>query len=64
MKFFVKMAVAVLLVCSVMVSQALANIKVVFVTAENGLGDQSFNDMIHEGLKKAKEELGIDFVFV
>jgi len=64
MKFFVKMAVAAMFVCSVMVSQALANIKVVFVTAENGLGDQSFNDMIHEGLKKAKEDLGIDFVVI
>lgn len=26
-----------------------------------GLGDQSFNDLIHEGLKKAKSELNVDF---
>ena len=26
-----------------------------------GLGDQAFNDLIYEGLEKAKEELNIDF---
>lgn len=36
--------------------------KVAFVTAEGGLGDHSFNDMINDGLKKAKEELGIEYV--
>jgi len=64
MKFFIKAALCVGLFCAAMVSSAMANIKVIFVTAENGLGDQSFNDMIHEGLKKAKAELGIDFVVI
>ena len=43
---------------------AAASLKVAFVTAEGGLGDHSFNDMINEGLKKAKAELGIDFVVI
>lgn len=38
--------------------------KVAFVTAEGGLGDHSFNDMINDGLKKAKEELGIEYVVI
>jgi basic membrane protein A len=41
-----------------------ANLRVAFVTAEGGLGDHSFNDMINEGLKKAKADMGIDFVVI
>jgi basic membrane protein A and related proteins len=40
------------------------SLKVVFVTAEGGLGDHSFNDMINAGLNKAKAELGIEFVVI
>ena len=43
---------------------AAAPLKVAFVTAEGGLGDHSFNDMIDEGLKKAKADLGIEFVVI
>ena len=41
-----------------------ANLRVAFVTAEGGLGDHSFNDMISEGLKKAKADMGIEFVVI
>jgi len=64
MKFAIKIIFGAMLLCAAMVSQSIANIKVIFVTGENGLGDQSFNDMVHEGLKKAKAELGIDFVVI
>ena len=43
---------------------AAAPLKVVFVTAEGGLGDRSFNDMINAGLNKAKADLGIEFVVI
>jgi len=64
MKIFIKFALGLMLLCGGLMSQSVANIKVIFVTGENGLGDQSFNDMIHEGLKRAKDELGIDFVVI
>jgi len=64
MNFFIKAALCIGLFCTAMVAPAMATIKVIFVTAENGLGDQSFNDMIHEGLKKAKADLDIDFVVI
>lgn len=35
--------------------------KVACIFGVGGLGDQSFNDLINEGLKKAKSELGVDF---
>jgi basic membrane protein A len=47
-----------------MTSMAHAAIKVAFVTAEGGLGDHSFNDMINEGLKKAKADMGIEYVVI
>ena len=47
-----------------MTSLAFAGIKVAFVTAEGGLGDHSFNDMINEGLKKAKTDLGVEYVVI
>jgi len=64
MKYFMKLTIGAMLLCGLMVSSVMANIKVIFVTAESGLGDQSFNDMIHEGLKKAKADLDIDFVVI
>lgn len=47
-----------------MTAIAEAATRVAFVTAEGGLGDHSFNDMINEGLKKAKTDLGIEFVVI
>ena len=41
-----------------------AAVKVAFVTNEAGLGDRSFNDMMHEGMKRAEKELGIEFSIV
>mgnify|MGYP000727197619 CR=1 FL=1 len=35
--------------------------KVGCILGVGGLGDQAFNDLIYEGLEKAKEELNIDF---
>lgn len=34
------------------------------IFAEGGLGDQSFNDAAYRGLMEAKEELGVDVVYV
>jgi basic membrane protein A and related proteins len=45
-------------------STANAATKVAFVTAEGGLGDLSLNDMIKEGLEKAKKDFGIEFVVI
>jgi len=64
MKFFNKAVLCIGLFFACLVAPAMANIKVIFVTADTGLGDQSFNDIIHEGLKKAKADLGIDFVII
>jgi len=38
--------------------------RVAMVTSETGLGDRSFNDMMHEGVKRARDELGIEFVVI
>ena len=35
--------------------------KAACILGVGGLGDQSFNDLIFEGMTRAKEELGIDF---
>lgn len=35
-----------------------------FLTAEGGLGDQSYNDMTMAGLTRAKDELGVELVYV
>lgn len=35
--------------------------KVAVIFGVGGLGDQSFNDLVYEGLQKAKSELGVDF---
>ena len=34
------------------------------VTSESGLGDRSFNDMMNEGMKRAQNELGIEYVVI
>lgn len=38
--------------------------KIAMITSAGGLGDRSFNDSGQEGLKRAKEELGVDFKIV
>lgn len=39
-------------------------IRVAMVFAVGGLGDKGFNDQAYDGLKKAEEELGIEFDYV
>ena len=43
-------------------SNAAAKIAVVF--ASSGLGDKSFNDALYNGMEEAKDELGIEWVYV
>jgi basic membrane protein A and related proteins len=43
---------------------ALAATRVAMVTSESGLGDKSFNDMMHEGMEKAKKDLGVEYVVI
>ena len=38
--------------------------KVAMITSAGGLGDRSFNDSGQEGLKRAKEKLGVDYKIV
>ncbi len=38
-------------------------IKVGFIVGTGGLGDQGFNDIAYEGLKRAEEELGIELEY-
>jgi basic membrane protein A and related proteins len=59
-----KIALSAAFALAAMSSVAHAGIRVAFVTAEGGLGDHSFNDMINAGLKKAKDELGIEYVVI
>ncbi|WP_435153301.1 BMP family lipoprotein [Haladaptatus sp. DFWS20] len=42
-------------------SNAESDVSVGMVYATGGLGDNSFNDMAHTGIKKAKQELGVQF---
>ena len=34
------------------------------ITSESGLGDKSFNDMMDEGMEKAKADLGVEYVVI
>jgi basic membrane protein A len=43
---------------------AFAVTRVAMVTSESGLGDKSFNDMMHEGMEKAKKDLGVEYVVI
>jgi basic membrane protein A and related proteins len=64
MKLFRKAALLAGLCLLAATSVANAVTKVAFVTAEGGLGDLSFNDMIAAGLSKAKKDLGVDYVVI
>ena len=64
MKVFKTAMLCVALSVGAMTTIAEATTRVAFVTAEGGLGDHSFNDMIAEGLKKAKADMGIDYVVI
>jgi basic membrane protein A len=43
---------------------AIAATRVAMVTSESGLGDKSFNDMMVEGMKKAKKDLDTQYVVI
>jgi basic membrane protein A len=43
---------------------AFAATRVAMVTSESGLGDKSFNDMMHEGMEKAKKDLSVEYVVI
>ena len=45
-------------------SPAFAGPKVAMVTSESGLGDKSFNDMMVQGMDKAKADMGADYVVI
>ena len=65
MNFLTRLTICTSLSIASLASAATAApLRVAFITAEGGLGDHSFNDMINEGLKKAKAELGIEFVVI
>ena len=62
---FMKKAVLLAGLCLLTATSAAnAATKVAFVTAEGGLGDLSFNDMIAEGLSKAKKDLGVEYAVI
>mgnify|MGYP003281248077 FL=1 len=44
-------------------SGAEEKVKVGFIVGTGGLGDQGFNDIAYEGLKRAEEELGIELEY-
>ncbi len=44
-------------------SEAKAAAKVGFIVGTGGLGDQGFNDIAYEGLKRAEKELGIELEY-
>ncbi|AID34980.1 MULTISPECIES: BMP family lipoprotein [Mesorhizobium] len=39
-------------------------LRVAMIASESGIGDRSFNDMVLEGMKRAKKELDVDYVVV
>lgn len=65
LKSLLKYGVALALGLSAVASaNAAEKLRVAMITSELGLGDRSFNDMMVEGLKRAKDELDIDYVVI
>lgn len=62
--FAILCAAPLLTVALAGVSPASAQMRVVMVTSESGLGDRSFNDMMHNGMVRAEEELDVEFVVI
>ena len=64
-KFLTGLGTAAALAASLLASQAeAAKLKIAMITSESGLGDRSFNDMMNEGMKKAKADLDADYVVI
>jgi basic membrane protein A and related proteins len=65
LKSLVKLSALAVLTAGVAFStSAEAKLKVAFVTSESGMGDRSFNDMMDQGMKRAVDELGIEYVII
>ena len=64
-KFGLGRALAALsILATALTAPAVAATKVAMVTSESGLGDKSFNDMMHEGMENAKKDLGVEYVVI
>lgn len=64
-KLSVKLGIAALsLAVMAAAIPAYAGPKVAMITSESGLGDKSFNDMMVEGMEKAKADLGAEYVVI
>ena len=55
---------AAAIVVSASALSAQDKLRVAMVTSESGLGDRSFNDMMVEGMERAVEELGAEYVVI
>ena len=59
------MLIVMVLLVGLVAGSALANTpRIGLIFAEGGLGDQSFNDSAYRGLMQAKEQLGVDVIYV
>ncbi|MGI6158643.1 MAG: BMP family lipoprotein [Limnochordia bacterium] len=56
--------VVMVLLIGLMAAPVSAQTRIGLIFAEGGLGDQSFNDAAYRGLMQAKEELGVDVIYV
>ena len=64
-KLSVKIGVATLSILAMVAAMpAYAGPRVAMVTSESGLGDRSFNDMMVEGMEKAKADLEAEYVVI
>ncbi|WP_454854297.1 BMP family lipoprotein [Rhizobium binxianense] len=60
----IKPLLAALAIAASAAIPAFAAPKVAMITSESGLGDKSFNDMMAQGMEKAKADFGADYVVI
>jgi basic membrane protein A len=60
----IKPLLAALTIAASAAIPAFAAPKVAMITSESGLGDKSFNDMMAQGMEKAKADFGADYVVI
>jgi basic membrane protein A len=63
-RFGIKPLLATLAIAVSAALPAYAAPKVAMITSESGLGDKSFNDMMAQGMDKAKADFGADYVVI
>jgi basic membrane protein A len=63
-RFGIKSLLATLAIAVSAALPAYAAPKVAMITSESGLGDKSFNDMMAQGMEKAKADFGADYVVI